>query len=49
MIDPLVVLDEDLRVQAANQAFYAMFQTSREVIREVRLYELGKPDWDIPQ
>lgn len=49
VIDPLVVLDEDLRVQAANQAFYAMFQASREVTREVRLYELGKPDWDIPR
>jgi two-component system CheB/CheR fusion protein len=47
VMDPLVVLDEEFRVQAANQAFYQMFQVSREVTRRVRLYELGTPDWDV--
>jgi PAS domain S-box-containing protein len=45
--DPLVVLDEELRVQAANQAFYSMFGASRDGTRHVRLYELGKRDWDV--
>jgi two-component system CheB/CheR fusion protein len=49
VIDPLVVLDEEFRVQAANQAFYSMFQVSREGIQGLRLYELGKPDWDVPR
>ena len=30
VIDPLVVLDDDCRVQAANQAFYTKFQVSRD-------------------
>ncbi|MCG3115991.1 MAG: ATP-binding protein [Candidatus Manganitrophus sp. SA1] len=47
VIYPLVVLDEEFRVQAANQAFYLMFQASREGTRGVRFYELGKPDWDV--
>lgn len=49
VIDPLIVLDENFRVKAANQAFYTMFQTSREATQDARLYELGKPDWDIPR
>jgi len=47
--EPLVVLDQELRVQTANQAFYAMFQVSREQTRGLRLYDLGTPDWDIPR
>jgi two-component system CheB/CheR fusion protein len=47
--DPLVVLDEEFRVQAANQAFHSMFTVSREGTRHVRLYELGKHDWDVPR
>jgi two-component system CheB/CheR fusion protein len=30
VVEPLVVLDAELRVQTANRAFYAMFQVSRE-------------------
>jgi PAS domain S-box-containing protein len=40
VIDPLVVLDADFRIQAANQAFFAMFQASREVTRQARLHDL---------
>jgi PAS domain S-box-containing protein len=49
VIDPLVVLDENCRVQAANQAFYARFQVSREQAHGVRLYDIGSRDWDIPR
>ena len=49
VIDPLVVLDDDCRVQAANQAFYATFQVSREEAQGARLYDIGSRDWEIPR
>jgi PAS domain S-box-containing protein len=49
VIDPLVVLDDDCRVQAANQAFYTRFQVSREQAQGARLYEIGSRDWEIPR
>ena len=45
MIDPLVVLDESLRVQTANRAFYDLFGTSREHTQGVPLNSLGDDDW----
>lgn len=46
---PLLVLDADLRVEAANQCFYDMFKLSaRETLNTV-LYELGNKEWDIPE
>jgi signal transduction histidine kinase len=47
--DALVIVDADLRVQAANQAFYELFQTSPEKSQGVRFYQLGSGDWDVPQ
>ena len=47
--DALVIVDADLRIQAANQAFYALFQTSRELSQGVAFYQLGCGDWDIPR
>jgi PAS domain S-box-containing protein len=49
VIDPLVVLDDDCRVQAANQAFYTRFQVSRENAQGARLYEIGSRDWEVPR
>ena len=47
--DPLLVLDADLRVEAANQYFYDTFKLSaRETLNTV-LYELGDKEWDIPE
>ena len=47
--DPLLVLDADLRVEAANQYFYDTFQVSaRETLNTV-LYDLGNGQWDIPE
>jgi PAS domain S-box-containing protein len=45
--DSLVIVDADLRIQAANQAFYALFQTSRERSQGAALYQLGSGCWDI--
>jgi PAS domain S-box-containing protein len=46
VIDPLVVLDAEFRIQAANQAFFAMFQASREVTRQARFHDLMGHSWD---
>ena len=45
VIEPLVVLDTDLRVQTANHAFYEIFRMSRDETRGVPLYNLGKREW----
>ncbi|HZD50810.1 MAG TPA: PAS domain S-box protein, partial [Silvibacterium sp.] len=47
--EALVIVDADLRVQAANQAFYTLFQSSRKVSQGVHFYQLGSGDWDIPR
>ncbi len=49
VIDPLVVLDDDCRVQAANQAFYTKFQVSRDQAHGTKIYEIGSQDWEIPR
>ncbi len=45
MIDPLVVLDDGLRVQTANRAFYDWLGASREQTRGVPLCDLGDHEW----
>lgn len=44
----LLVLDEDLRVQAANSAFCAMFGVTSEEAIGRTVYELGNGQWNIP-
>lgn len=46
---PLLVLDHDLQVQSANQAFYAHFQVSPEETEGHLIYDLGNGQWDIPR
>jgi two-component sensor histidine kinase len=47
--EPLLVLGEDLRVQSANRAFYAVFQVDRAETEGRLIYELGNGQWDIPR
>jgi PAS domain S-box-containing protein len=47
--DALVIVDADLKIQGANQAFYALFQTSRERSQAVAFHQLGGGNWDIPR
>jgi two-component system CheB/CheR fusion protein len=47
--EPLVVLDDSLRVIFANHAFYQHFQVNPEESVERYLYDLGNRQWDIPQ
>jgi PAS domain S-box-containing protein len=47
--DALVIVDADLRIQGANQAFYTLFQTSRELSQGAAFDKLASGDWDIPR
>jgi two-component system, chemotaxis family, CheB/CheR fusion protein len=46
--EPLLVLDADLQVIQANQAFYQVFQTVRETTEQSLLVALGDGQWNIP-
>ena len=46
--EPLLVLDADLRVLAANRSFYKFFKVKAgETIGQL-IYDLGNRQWDIP-
>jgi PAS domain S-box-containing protein len=47
--EPFLVLDEVLRVQTANRAFYRTFQTEKEETEGRFLYDLGNGQWNIPR
>jgi len=47
--EPLVVLDRDLRIISANNAFYNMFQVVKEKTEKQLIYEIGNRQWDIPK
>jgi two-component sensor histidine kinase len=47
--DPLLVLDQDLRVVTANRAFHQTFRTNRQDIQGRPVYALGDGQWDIPE
>jgi PAS domain-containing protein len=47
--EPLVVLDQDLRVVAASRSFYRTFKVNREATEGKLLFELGDGVWDIPK
>ncbi len=46
--DPLLVLDEGLRVVNASPEFYRTFGVKREETEGRLVYELGNRQWDIP-
>ena len=47
--EPLVVLDQDLRVIAASRSFYLTFMVNPDETEGKLLYELGDGEWDIPK
>jgi two-component system CheB/CheR fusion protein len=49
IIEPLVVLNADLRVVSANRSFYRTFRVTPEVTEGELLYNLGNSQWDISQ
>ena len=47
--EPLIVLDQDLRVVTASRSFYDSFRvTTQETIGNL-IYDLGNRQWDIPK
>src|SRR6185437_1359708 len=46
---PLLVLEKDLRVNTANEAFYQTFQVHTAETRGRLVYELGNGQWNIPK
>jgi two-component sensor histidine kinase len=47
--EPVLVLDEKLRVIAASRSFYSAFKVSPEDTNGRLLYALGDGQWDIPK
>jgi two-component system CheB/CheR fusion protein len=47
--EPLLVLDKNLRIKTANNAFYKTFRVNEKETEEVLIYDLGNKQWDIPE
>ncbi len=46
--EPLIVIDEQLRIIAASRSFYNKFGQSAGVIQGTMFYDLGNGQWNIP-
>ncbi len=46
--EPVVILDKDLRVMAANEPFYRTFQVAPKDTEGSIVYDLGNGQWNIP-
>ena len=49
MREPLIVLDQDLRVVTASRSFYEFFKVKPEETEGHLIYNLGNKQWDIPK
>src|SRR5450759_2894354 len=47
--EPLVVLDDKLRVISANRSFYRTFKVTPEMSENTLLFDLGNRQWEIPK
>lgn len=45
---PVLILDKELCVMAANEAFYRTFQVEPKDTEKTLVYKLGNGQWDIP-
>jgi chemotaxis protein methyltransferase CheR len=46
--EPILILDKDLRVMAANETFYKTFQVEKQNTEKKMVYDLGNGEWNIP-
>ncbi len=46
--EPVLILDKDLHVMAANESFYRTFQVESRDTESKIIYELGNGQWNIP-
>src|SRR4030066_2318358 len=47
--EPLIVLDQDLRVVKVSRSFYDIFKVKPEETMGQLIYDLGNKQWDIPK
>ena len=47
--EPLVILNQNLRVMKANKSFYATFHAAPEHTEDRLIYDLGNGQWNIPK
>jgi len=47
--EPMLILDNNLRVKTANESFFKKFDVNQEETEGVLLYELGNKQWNIPR
>jgi len=47
--EPLIILDQDLRVVTASRSFYEFFKVKLEDTVGQLIYDLGNKQWDIPR
>ena len=46
--EPVLILDKDFKVLAANEEFYKLFQVEQKDTEGKIVYKLGNGQWDIP-
>jgi two-component system CheB/CheR fusion protein len=46
--EPLLVMDQFLRIKTANESFYQTFRVTEKETEGVLIYDLGNNQWDIP-
>jgi len=46
--EPVLILDKNFRVMAANESFYRVFQVDPKDTEQQVVYELGNGQWNIP-
>lgn len=46
--EPIIILDKDLQVMAANNSFYLTFKVEAKDTEKRAVYELGHGQWNIP-
>ncbi|MCR4327923.1 MAG: PAS domain-containing protein [Patescibacteria group bacterium] len=46
--EPVLILDKNFRVMAANESFYRVFQVDPKDTEQQIVYALGNGQWDIP-
>lgn len=47
--EPVIILDKNFKVLAANEAFYKLFQVEQEDTEGKLIYKLGNGQWNIPK
>ena len=47
--EPLIALDQDLRVVSVSRSFYEFFKVKPEETEGQLIYDLGNKQWDIPK